>query len=82
MKPLWNVLKIVFGGLAALILLVSVSVFIYHHYHLNKEAALLKGKGTVVNVDGKKMNVYEEGRQLVEKTSFSLQAESRLTGSV
>ncbi len=61
MKTLWKVLKIVFVSLAALVLLVSVSVFIYHHFQLNKEAALLKGKGTVVDVDGKKMNVYQEG---------------------
>lgn len=61
MKTLWKVLKIVFVSLAALVLLVSVSVFIYHHFQLNKEAALLKGKGAVVDVDGKKMNVYQEG---------------------
>lgn len=61
MKTLWKVLKIVFVSLAALVLLVSVSVFIYHHYQLNKEAALLKEKGTLVDVDGKKMNVYQEG---------------------
>lgn len=54
MKTLWKVLKIVFVSLAALVLLVSVSVFIYHHFQLNKEAALLKGKGTVVDVDGKR----------------------------
>lgn len=61
MKTLWKVLKVFFGSLAALVFLVSVSVFMYHHYQLNKEAALLKGKGTLVDVDGKKMNVYEEG---------------------
>lgn len=60
MKTLWKVLKVFFGSLAALVFLVSVSVFMYHHYQLNKEAALLKGKGTLVDVDGKKMNVYEE----------------------
>lgn len=53
--------KNLFGGIGALILLGSVSVFIYHHYQLNKEAALLKEKGTVVDVDGKRMNVYQEG---------------------
>lgn len=61
MKTLWKVLKIVFVSLAALVLLVCVSVFIYHHFQLNKEAALLKEKGTLVEVDGKKMNVYQEG---------------------
>lgn len=61
MKTLWKVVKIFFGGIGALILLGSVSVFIYHHYQLNKEAALLKEKGTVVDVDGKRMNMYQEG---------------------
>ncbi|MHA6164987.1 alpha/beta hydrolase [Bacillus mojavensis] len=61
MKTLWKVVKIFFGGIGALILLGAVSVFIYHHYQLNKEAALLKEKGTVIDVDGKRMNVYQEG---------------------
>ncbi|KUP37929.1 alpha/beta fold hydrolase [Bacillus halotolerans] len=61
MKTLWKVVKIFFGSIGALILLAAVSVFIYHHYQLNKEAALLKEKGTLVDVDGKKMNVYQEG---------------------
>ncbi|MGR6856501.1 alpha/beta fold hydrolase [Bacillus halotolerans] len=61
MKTLWKVVKIFFGSIVALILLAAVSVFIYHHYQLNKEAALLKEKGTLVDVDGKKMNVYQEG---------------------
>ncbi|ATO26717.1 hypothetical protein RA13_00540 [Bacillus atrophaeus] len=61
MKKLLKVLKILFGIIAAVVLLLSVSVFICHHYQLNKEAALLKGKGTLVDVDGKKMNVYQEG---------------------
>ncbi|MCY7749480.1 alpha/beta hydrolase [Bacillus inaquosorum] len=61
MKMLWKVVKIFFCSIGALILLAAVSVFIYHHYQLNKEAALLKEKGTLVDVDGKKMNVYQEG---------------------
>lgn len=61
MRKLLKVLKIFFGAIAAVILLLSLTVFIYHHYQLNKEAALLKGKGTLVEVDGKKMNVYQEG---------------------
>ncbi|MEG8304999.1 MULTISPECIES: alpha/beta fold hydrolase [Bacillus] len=61
MKTLWKVVKIFFGSIGALLLLAAVSVFIYHHYQLNKEAALLKEKGTLVDVDGKKMNVYQEG---------------------
>lgn len=61
MKTLWKVVKILFGSIGALLLLAAVSVFIYHHYQLNKEAALLKEKGTLVDVDGKKMNVYQEG---------------------
>ncbi|MEC1408064.1 alpha/beta fold hydrolase [Bacillus halotolerans] len=61
MKTLWKVVKIFFGSIGALILLAAISVFIYHHYQLNKEAALLKEKGTLVDVDGKKMNVYQEG---------------------
>ncbi len=63
MKTLWKVLKIVFVSLAALVLLVCVSVFIYHHFQLNKEAALLKGKGTVVDVDGKKYECVSRGKR-------------------
>lgn len=39
----------------------TVSIFIYHHYQLNKETSLIKGKGILVDAGGKKMNVYQEG---------------------
>ncbi|MGG2015023.1 alpha/beta fold hydrolase [Bacillus sp. S10(2024)] len=61
MRKLFKVLKNIFVGFIAVILLVSVSACIYHNYQLSKEAALIKNKGTLVNINNKKMNVYNEG---------------------
>ncbi|MDC2864230.1 alpha/beta fold hydrolase [Bacillus sp. BP-3] len=61
MRKLFKVLKNIFVGFIAVILLVSVSACIYHNYQLSKEAALIKSKGTLVNINNKKMNVYNEG---------------------
>lgn len=59
MKTLWKVVKIFFSSIGVLFLIVSV--FIYHHYPIKQGSTLLKEKGTLVDVDGKKMNVYQEG---------------------
>ncbi|MGG0186435.1 alpha/beta fold hydrolase [Bacillus rhizoplanae] len=61
MRKLFKVLKHIFAILIAVILLVSVSVFIYHNYQLSKEAALIKNEGTLINFNNKKINVYNEG---------------------
>ncbi|MGG0241023.1 alpha/beta fold hydrolase [Bacillus rhizoplanae] len=61
MRKLFKVLKHIFVILIAVILLVSVSVFIYHNYQLSKEAALIKNEGTLINFNNKKINVYNEG---------------------
>ncbi|MES9673413.1 alpha/beta fold hydrolase [Bacillus pseudomycoides] len=45
----------------AVILLVLLSVFIYHNYQLSKESSLIKSEGTLVNFNNKKINVYKEG---------------------
>ncbi|WP_285398844.1 alpha/beta hydrolase [Lysinibacillus sp. fls2-241-R2A-57] len=36
-------------------------IFIYHQYELSKESDVLENKGTIVEVDHNKMNVYTEG---------------------
>ncbi|PEA54058.1 hypothetical protein CON64_15790 [Bacillus pseudomycoides] len=61
MRKLCKVVKNIFVAFIAVILLVSVSVCIYHNYQLNKELALIESKGTLVNFNNKKMNVYNEG---------------------
>ncbi|WP_242220608.1 alpha/beta fold hydrolase [Bacillus cereus group sp. BfR-BA-01380] len=61
MRNLFKVLKNIFVGFIAVILLVSISVCIYHNYQLSKESALIKSKGTFVHFNNKKMNVYNEG---------------------
>ncbi|CAG9613365.1 hypothetical protein BACCIP111899_02580 [Bacillus rhizoplanae] len=61
MRKLFKVLKHIFVIFIAVILLVSVSVFIYHNYQLSKEAALIKNEGTLINFNNKKINVYNEG---------------------
>ncbi|WJE53702.1 alpha/beta hydrolase [Bacillus cereus] len=61
MRQLCKVLKRLFVICIAVILLASVSIFLYHNYQLSKESALIKNKGTFVNLNSKKMNVYSEG---------------------
>lgn len=61
MRKLFKVLKNMFVMFIAVILLVSVSVFIYHNYQLSQEAALIDSKGTLINFNNKKINVYNEG---------------------
>lgn len=61
MRRLFKTVNISLGFIAAVLLFVTVSIFIYHHYQLNKETPLIKGKGTLVDAGGKKMNVYQEG---------------------
>ncbi|WP_242274195.1 alpha/beta fold hydrolase [Bacillus cereus group sp. BfR-BA-01310] len=61
MRKLFRVLKNIFIMFIAVILLILVSVFIYHNYQLSKESDLIKSKGTIVKINNKKMNVYSEG---------------------
>ncbi|MEI4803948.1 alpha/beta fold hydrolase [Bacillus sp. NPDC077411] len=61
MRKLFKVLKNIFVVFIAVILLVAVSVCIYHNYQLSKESVLMKKKGTLVDFNNKKMNVYNEG---------------------
>ncbi|MGE7674528.1 alpha/beta hydrolase [Lysinibacillus sp. NPDC094403] len=52
--------KIVIYFIAAM-LIGLVVIFSYHQYQLNKESNLLGNKGTLVEVDHQKINVYTEG---------------------
>ncbi|PEE38332.1 alpha/beta fold hydrolase [Bacillus pseudomycoides] len=61
MRKLFKVLKNICIVSIAVILLVLLSVFIYHNYQLSKESSLIKSEGTLVNFSNKKINVYKEG---------------------
>ncbi|AIK40464.1 alpha/beta hydrolase family protein [Bacillus pseudomycoides] len=61
MRRLCKVLKNICIVSIAVILLVLLSVFIYHNYQLSKESSLIKSEGTLVNFNNKKINVYKEG---------------------
>ncbi|PGC29538.1 hypothetical protein COM11_13180 [Bacillus pseudomycoides] len=61
MRKLFKVLKNICIVSIAVILLVLLSVFIYHNYQLSKESSLIKSEGTLVNFNNKKINVYKEG---------------------
>ncbi|MBJ8030353.1 alpha/beta fold hydrolase [Bacillus cereus group sp. N21] len=61
MRKLCKVLKNICIVSIAVILLVLLSVFIYHNYQLSKESSLIKSEGTLVNFNNKKINVYKEG---------------------
>ncbi|ATP40475.1 hypothetical protein CSE16_10675 [Solibacillus sp. R5-41] len=61
MKKVLRVIKKIAVLFIATILLGLVSIFIYHNYQLGKEATLIKSKGTLVNVNNKNINVYNEG---------------------
>ncbi|MEH6941421.1 alpha/beta hydrolase [Bacillus sp. JJ722] len=61
MKKIFKVLKVIFVLFIAVILLGSVSVFIYHNYQVGKESELIKNKGNLVDFNNKKINVYNEG---------------------
>ncbi|MEH7464022.1 alpha/beta hydrolase [Bacillus thuringiensis] len=61
MRKLCKVVKNIFVVFIAVILLVSVTVCIYHNYRLRKESASMKSNGTLVDFNNKKINVYNEG---------------------
>jgi pimeloyl-ACP methyl ester carboxylesterase len=61
MKKVLKVLKRLLFGLSVFILLVSVSIFVFHRYQLTKESELMDNKGTLVDFHHKKLNVYNEG---------------------
>ncbi|MCX2825987.1 MULTISPECIES: alpha/beta fold hydrolase [Bacillus] len=61
MRKLCEVLKNICIVSITVILLVLLSVFIYHNYQLSKESSLIKSEGTLVNFNNKKINVYKEG---------------------
>jgi pimeloyl-ACP methyl ester carboxylesterase len=47
--------------IGALIMLGMVVVWIYHYHLVQKESAILQNNGTLVDVDGHQINVYQEG---------------------
>lgn len=61
MKKTLRVLMKIFLGLIVLLILLLASVFIYHRYQLSVEAKLINGKGTLVDIGDKRLNVYSEG---------------------
>ncbi len=61
MKKVLKVLKRLLFWLSVFILLVSVSIFVFHRYQLTKESELMDNKGTLVDFHHKKLNVYNEG---------------------
>jgi len=61
MRKLYNVLKLLAVLFVAVVLFVSLIAFVYDKYQSHKESALLEGKGTLVDFNGKKINVYHEG---------------------
>ncbi|MCM3736750.1 alpha/beta hydrolase [Bacillus cytotoxicus] len=61
MRKLFKVLKKIFVAFILVIVLLSASVCISHNYQLSKESALIRGKGTLVDINNKKLNVYNEG---------------------
>lgn len=61
MRKILKVLMKLLVLLIAFMVLVSVSIFIYHNYQLKKESVLVKSKGTLVDFNNKKINVYNEG---------------------
>ncbi|GKU84034.1 alpha/beta hydrolase [Niallia sp. NCCP-28] len=61
MKKALKVLKRLFGGFIVFILFVSVSVFGYHRYQLGKESEAMDSKGTFIEFQNKKLNVYNKG---------------------
>ncbi|WP_155590868.1 alpha/beta fold hydrolase [Lysinibacillus cavernae] len=56
-----KIIKKLFVYLGVLIALGIVAVCITHYSLVHKEAAILQNKGTLVNVDGQNINVYQEG---------------------
>jgi len=56
-----KIVKKIFVFLGAIISLGIVIVCIYHYSLLHKEEAILHNNGTIVNVDGQNINVYQEG---------------------
>ncbi|PDY25391.1 hypothetical protein COM83_04470 [Bacillus cereus] len=61
MKKVFKVLKKIFVLVSTFILLVSLSIFIYHNYQLSKESEFVKSEGSIVKFNDKKINVYNEG---------------------
>lgn len=61
MKKITKHLKWMTALCIVFILLTSAAVFVYHQDQLRKEAMWLTGKGTMVKVNGGKINVYSEG---------------------
>ncbi|MFB6469608.1 alpha/beta hydrolase [Cytobacillus sp. Hz8] len=62
MKKTFNLLKKIILVCIAIVAVMIVAVFIYHQYRLNCESSLIQKKGTLIDFNGKKMNVYNEGK--------------------
>ncbi len=56
-----KLLKKIVIYLIAVMLIGLVGIFSYHRYQLSKESKLLGNKGTLIEVDHQKINVYTEG---------------------
>lgn len=62
MKKILKVFKVLFLVCIVLSFVVSVSIFVYHKYQLSEESELIKSKGTLVEINNQKINVYIEGK--------------------
>ncbi|WP_152395373.1 alpha/beta hydrolase [Paenibacillus guangzhouensis] len=61
MQKLLNVLKKASITLLAVILLATIAAFINNQVQLSRESALLKEEGSLAQVDGQDIHVYQEG---------------------
>ncbi|KAB2486594.1 alpha/beta fold hydrolase [Priestia endophytica] len=62
MKKIFKVLKMIFIIFMGVTLVGLAGVFIYHHYQLRKESALIDSNGRLGDISDKKINVYNEGK--------------------
>gem|GEM_PF-4042136 len=56
-----NIIKKMFIYLVFIVSIGIVAVSMYHYSLTQKEEAILRNKGMMVNIDGQSMNVYREG---------------------
>lgn len=60
-RRLKNIIKKMFIYLVFIVSIGIVAVSMYHYSLTQKEEAILRNKGMMVNIDGQSMNVYREG---------------------
>lgn len=61
MKKIVRITVKIFLSLSVLIIISLASIFIYHRYQLSAESKLIDGKGSVIDMGNKQLNVYSEG---------------------